>query len=402
MYSKHFIVVLIFSMTFLSQNSAEAQVWNISKGCAIDANSECIPNTLLTAVPFLRIVPDAIGGGMGDAGIATDANAYSLHYNASKIAFAESDSEFSVSYVPWLRNLGLNDVYMIYLGGYKKIDDLQSVGFDLRFFSLGEIDFTDVNGGSTGLGRPREMEIGMSYARKLSPNLSASVGGSFIYSNLASGQQVAGIDITAGRAFAADIALTYNSNPDLVGPGVNWVWGLSITNLGSKISYTRSEQREFIPTNLGLGVAMHRNIDEYNTITFAFDINKLMTPTPYPVSHPDYDKNGDGIADYRQKSTFAGVFGSFADAPGGISEEFKELSYSIGAEYWYDKQFAVRAGYFYENPLKGDRQYLTVGVGLKYNVFGFDFAYLAPTTAQRNPLDNTLRFSFTWGLEAPQ
>ncbi|MEL6124461.1 MAG: type IX secretion system outer membrane channel protein PorV, partial [Bacteroidota bacterium] len=235
---------------------------------------------------------------------------------------------------------------------------------------------------------------------KLSPKFSAAVGGSFIYSNLASGFQVGGVDITAGTAFAADISMAYNSNPDLVGPGVNWSWGLAITNLGSKISYTNAEnsQAEFIPTNLGIGAALTQNIDEYNTITFALDMNKLLVPTPFPVDHPEFSLDGDGVGDYRQKSTFAGVFGSFSDAPGGFSEELQELSFSLGAEYWYDRQFAVRAGYFYENPNKGDRQFLTIGVGLRYNVFGIDLSYLAPTNTQRSPLDNTLRFSFTFGL----
>lgn len=381
--------------------SLSSQVWNPETGCVQDSNGECIPNTLLSAVPFLRIVPDAIGGGMGDAGVATSANAYSLHYNASKIAFADQESEFSASYTPWLRNLGLNDVYLAYLGGFKKIDDLQGFGFDLRFFSLGDISFTDVNGGQLGMGRPRELEVGMAYTRKLSPKFSAAVGGSFVYSNLASGFQVNGVDIQAGTAFAADISMSYQTNPDLVGPGVNWSYGLSITNLGSKITYTNAPNAnaEFIPTNLAIGVAHIRNIDEYNKLTFTLDMNKLLVPTPYPVDHPEFSTDGDRIGDYRQKSTFAGVFGSFTDAPGGFSEELRELAFSFGAEYWYDNQFAVRAGYYYENPLKGDRQFLTVGVGLRYNVFGIDISYLAPTNAQRSPLDNTLRFSFTFGLD---
>ena len=394
------LLIAFVTLTLTMQSNAQFAVWDPAALCAIDPNGDCVPNTLLSAVPFLRIVPDAIGGGMGDAGVATPANAYSLNYNASKIAFAKNESEFSASYVPWLRNLGLNDVYLAYIGGYKKIDDIAGFGFDLRFFSLGDINFTDVNGASIGMGRPRELEVGVAYTRKLSPKFAAAVGGSFIYSNLASGFQVGGVDITAGTAFAADISMSYNSNPDLVGPGVNWSWGLAITNLGSKISYTNTEsaQAEFIPTNLGLGVGYTRNIDEYNKITFALDLNKLLVPTPYPVTHPDFDTDGDGIGDYRQKSPFAGVFGSFTDAPGGFSEELREFSISIGAEYWYDNQFAVRAGYFYENPKKGDRQYLTIGMGLRYNVFGIDLSYLAPTNAQRSPLDNTLRFSFTFGL----
>ena len=374
------------------------QFWNPEAGCVQDVNGECVPNTLLTAVPFLRIVPDARGGALGDAGIATSADPYSAHYNSSKLAFVQNDMEVSATFTPWLRNLGLTDVYLLYAGLYKRIDDFQTFGANIRFFSLGDINFTDINGNSSGTGRPREFEIGMSYARKLTDNFSAGIGGKFIYSNLASGQQVGGIDISAGTAFAADISATYISNPDLQGPGSSLSVGLSLTNIGSKITYTQSSEKEFIPANLGIGAAYLINLDDFNSVTFALDFNKLLVPTPIPVDHPDYDTDQNGRPDYREKSTFAGVFGSFADAPGGFSEELKEFSTSFGVEYWYDQQFAVRAGYYYENPLKGARQYITVGVGLRYNVFGIDISYLAPTNVQRSPLDNTLRFSFSFAL----
>ncbi len=375
------------------------QVYDPGKECVIDPNGNCVPNTLLNAVPFIRITPDAIGGGMGDAGIATRVNPYAMHYNASKLAFAEQNSEIAATYTPWLRNLGLNDVYLAYLGGYKKIDDLQAFGYNIRFFSLGSINFRDANGNVLGDGRPRELEAGIAYARKLSPKFSASVGGKYIYSNLATGFQVNGQDINSGNAFAADISVTYDSNPELgTNPGGSWTFGASIANLGSKISYLSSSRKEFIPTNLGIGLARKINIDDFNSFTFALDLNKLLVPTPIPLGHPDYDRDGNGIPDYREKSTFGAVLGSFADAPRGLAEELEEVSFSIGAEYWYDRQFAVRAGYFYEHPLKGARQYITVGVGIKYNVFGFDFSYLAPTINQRSPLDNTLRFSFTFAF----
>lgn len=396
------LLIFISTVVVINLSKINAQVFSPSAGCVVDPNGQCIPNTLLSAVPFLRINPDAIGGAMGDAGIATAANPYSAHYNASKLAFATKESEISAAYTPWLRNLGLTDVYLAYLGGYKKIDEFQTFGYNLRFFSLGEISFRDNNGNPIGDGRPREFEVGLSYARKLTDNFSAGLGGKFIYSNLASGQQVGGLDITAGTAFAADISVTYNSNPELRGPGSALSIGASISNLGSKISYTASNEREFIPTNLGIGTAYLVNLDDFNSLTFALDFNKLLIPTPIPPDHPDYDLNNDGKADYRNKSTFAGVFGSFSDAPGGFSEELKEFATSFGVEYWYDKQFAVRAGYFYEHPLKGDRQYITVGAGLKYNVFGIDISYLAPTNSQRSPLDNTLRFSFTFAFGESQ
>ena len=393
-------IVLLFLITLLAYFPSFGQIWNAERGCVLDANSQCVPNTLLTAVLFLTIAPDARSGAMGDAGVAISPDANSLHYNASKLAFVDKDVELSATYTPWLRNLGLSDVYMAYLSGYKKIDDLQSFAGALRFFSLGDINFTDINGAPTGTGKPREIEVTVAYARKLSDKLSAGIAGKFINSNLASGQQVQGVDITPGNAFAADISFTYSSNAHFGANGGNFSAGVSLTNLGSKISYTSNSQREFLPANLGLGTAFKMELDEFNSLTIALDLNKLLVPTPVPFDHEDYDRDNNDIPDYREQSTFGGIFGSFADAPGGLSEEIKEFSASLGFEYWYNNQFAVRAGYFYEHPLKGDRQFITLGVGLKYNVFGLDISYLAPTNTQRSPLDNTLRFSFKFDLGA--
>jgi len=391
----------------------EAQVFDPSKGCAIDVNGECISNTLLTAVPFLKIVPDARSGSMGDAGLAISPDANSMHFNASKLAFAEQNFSLSATYTPWLRELGLTDVYLAYLSGYNKLSEDQAIGFSLKFFSLGDINFTDINGNSTGSGRPREFEISGAYARKLGDNLSAAITAKYINSNLASGQQVQGIDITTANAFAADISLTYQTE---VGPNDNeFTFATAISNLGSKVSYTNSsDTKDFLPGNLGIGAAYKLNFDSYNSLTFALDINKLLVPTPQPfklienpgtdtareIDNPDFDLTGaenggpDGIGDYRQESLFKGILGSFTDAKGGLSEEIKELTYSFGVEYWYNNQFAVRTGYYFENELKGDRQYLTLGVGLKYNVAAINISYLIPTSNRRSPLDNTLRFSF--------
>ncbi len=396
---KFILLSTIGLLVMLTTSPLSSQViWNPEQGCAVGPNGDCVPNTTLSAVPFLTIIPDAIGGGMGDAGGATEANAYSLHYNASKLAFAEKESSFTASYTPWLRNLGLTDVFLTYLGGYFRISEDETFGAAFRFFSLGDINFTDVNGQPLGSGRPREFELSAAYARKLSPKLSAGLTAKFIYSNLASGFSVGNVDITSGQAFAADLSVTYHSEPDLGRSiGTDFGFGVAITNLGSKISYTNNSRREFIPANLRIGTAYKMNLDEYNSLTFAFDVNKLLLPSPFPVDHPEFDVNPqNGIGDFRERSTFGGVFGSFTDAPGGFSEELQEFSFSLGAEYWYDQQFAVRAGYYYEHPLKGDRQYLTIGVGLKYNLIGIDIAYLAPTNSQRSPLDNTLRFSFTF------
>jgi hypothetical protein len=361
-------------------------------------------------MPFLRIVPDARGGAMGDSGLTSSADPNSLHYNSSKLAFVEKDMSFSATYTPWLRNLGLQDVYLTYLSGYKKVDELQSLGFGLRFFSLGEINFTDFEGNPSGTGKPREIEFAVSYNRKLSENFSAGLTAKYIYSNLASGQQVGGIAISSANAFAADISFTYIKEGNLTTYGSQWTFGGAITNVGSKVTYTRNEFRDFLPANLGLGAGLLLNLDEYNSVSFHLDVNKLLVPSPQSPSffdedgneipNPEYDPNGNGEPDYKEQSTFSAMLGSFSDAQGGFSEEMREFNISFGVEYWYSKQFAVRTGYYYEHPIKGDRQFLTVGAGLKYNVFAIDISYLVPTNNRRNPLDNTLRFTLQFDFEA--
>jgi hypothetical protein len=223
--------------------------------------------------------------------------------------------------------------------------------------------------------------------------------GKFIYSNLAKGQQIDGIDIVAGTSGAVDISMTYVTQADLGDATSNITIGAAITNIGAKISYTDDKFKDFIPGNLGIGVAWDIDFDEHNRLTLGFDLNKLLVPTPKHQEDPEYDVDPkDGIADHRQKSLFSGVFGSFSDAPNGFSEEINELMYSFGLEYWYDKQFAVRAGYYYEHPTKGNRQFVTAGIGLKYNIFGLNLSYLIPTSNQRSPLDNTLRFSLIFDI----
>ena len=352
-------------------------------------------NAVTSAVPFLRITPDARGGSMGDVGLATSADPNAMHYNPSKLAFAEKRVSISATYTPWMRNLGLQDVYLAYLSGYVRLDKLQTVGFGLRYFSLGDIEFTDDNGGSLGQGRPNEFELTGGYARKLSDNLSAAIGAKFIYSNLATGQSVEGNEIKPGIAGAADLSLTYKTPVKFTKNKSEFTLGAAISNLGSKITYTSSINRDYIPTNLGIGLAWKFHLDEYNTLTFTSDFNKLLVPTPTPT-----DADQDSIADYRQYSSIRGVFKSFGDAPGGFKEEMKEINIGMGAEYWYDDQFAIRAGYFYEHYSKGNRKYFSVGFGVKYNIFGLNFSYLVPTTNQRNPLDNTLRFSLLFDFEA--
>ncbi len=367
-----------------------------SQFCDPRTNDNC-PNAIISAVPFLRIVPDARSAAMGDAGIASSADANSMHHNASKLAFIDSDIGLSASYSPWLRALGLQDVYLAYLSGYKRVGENQTLGMSLRFFALGDLQFTDINGLSLGQGKPNEFEVAFAYARKLSPYFSAGLTGKFIYSNLAGGQQIENVDIVAATAGAVDISFTYQK-PISIASGGTLRLGAAITNIGSKISYTKSEFKDFIPANLGLGAALEMNFDEYNQLTFLLDINKMLVPTPLSPDDPAYDENNNGYPDFREKALFEGIFGSFGDAPGGFKEELRELSYSIGAEYWYNKQFAFRAGYYYEHATKGNRQFLTAGLGLKYNVFGLNVSYLVPTSNQRSPLDNTLRFSIIFHL----
>ena len=377
---------LLIALVFLSQ-VAYSQ-------CQFEKSLDC-PNTIISAVPFLRIVPDARSAAMGDAGIASSPDANSMHHNASKLAFIDSDLGLAASYSPWLRSLGLQDVYLAYLAGYKRLDEYQTLGASLRYFALGDLQFTDVNGEEIGVGRPNEFEIAVAYARKLSDNFSAGLTGKFIYSNLAGGQQIDAIDIVAATAGAVDISFTYQKPLN----NGNLRIGAAFTNLGSKVSYTKSEFKDFIPGNFGLGAAWEMNFDDYNQLTLLLDINKLLVPTPLPDTHPQYDENNNDFPDFREKPLFEGVFGSFGDAPNGFKEEIRELMYSIGFEYWYNKQFAFRGGYYYEHPTKGNRQFLTAGLGLKYNVFGLNVSYLVPTSNQRSPLDNTLRFTLVFHLD---
>ncbi|MFM9951844.1 MAG: type IX secretion system outer membrane channel protein PorV [Saprospiraceae bacterium] len=358
-------------------------------------------NTVVTAVPFLRIVSDARSGAMGDVGIGLSADPNAMHFNASKLVFAEQEVGVSATYTPWLRSLGLSDVYLAYLTGYYKLDEFQTLGMGLRYFSLGSIQFTDTEGQELLTGRPNEFEVAFAYARKLSDKLSAGITGKFIYSNLAAGQQLEGGEtIEAGVGGAADISFTYKTPIKTRNGDSDLTIGVAFTNIGSKITYTKSIDRDFIPANFGLGAAWTLNLDDFNTLTFAGDLNKLMVPTPCPTGTDcDVDPQ-DGRLDYKQQSSVSGIFSSFSDAPEGFNEELRELQYSLGVEYWYDKQFAVRAGYFHEHVQKGNRKFFTVGLGLKYNIFGMNFSYLIPTTNQRNPLDNTLRFSLLFDFGA--
>ncbi len=366
-------------------------------GCSVSVTAQSTANRInvvTTAVPFLRISPDARSGGMGDIGVATIPDANSIFWNLSKIPFAKSNSAIALTYTPWLKGLDLNDVYLVSGAGYYQLDDQQAISGSLRYFSLGNIQFTDNLGNALQTYRPREFSVDAGYSRKLSDKLGIGIALRYINSNLASGQSSSGSTYKTGSAVAGDLSLFHDGSQGGSASGLNW--GVAITNLGSKIGYTNdASEKDFIPANLGLGAAYVNVFDESNKVTFGLDINKLLVPTPPAI--------GDslGLANYHNKGVVSSWFSSFGDAPGGFSEELKEFQISVGAEYTYMDQFSFRAGYFYENPTKGDRKYFTVGAGLNYNMFGLNFSYLIPSGngINRNPLSNTLRFSLIFNLD---
>ena len=355
-------------------------------------------NVVTTAVPFLRISPDARAGGMGDVGVATSPDASSPFWNLAKTSFAQSQFSAGLTYTPWLKDLGLNDVYLLALSGYYKLDEEQALAASVRYFSLGNISFTDPNGNSWGEGRPREFSVDVGYTRKLSDRIGLGIALRYINSNLSAGAPSAGNAYKPGNAVAGDISFFY-TGADEAGQG--WNFGATLTNLVSKIGYTNdATQKDYIPANLSLGAAYTKVFDENNKIQFGLDIHKLLVPTP-PVFTGDIPTDSALTVEYRSKSVVNSWFSSFGDAPGGFSEELKEFSFSLGAEYSYNDQFFARAGYFFEDKTKGNRKYFTVGLGLKYNVFGLNFSYLVPSGSgvTRNPLSNTLRFGLIFDLD---
>lgn len=355
-------------------------------------------NVVTSAVPFLRISPDARAGGMGDLSLATAPDANSGFYNLAKTPFATSNTGFAVTYTPWLKDLGLTDVYLMSAAGYKKLDDLQAISGGIRYFSLGNIQFTDISGLDFGEGRPREFGLDLGYSRKLSEKLALGFAFRYIYSNLAAGQVIGSTTYKAGNAVAGDISLYYTGTAQ---GGSGWNFGGAITNLGSKIGYTNdATQKDYIPTDLGLGVSYTKAYDESNKLTFGIDAHKLLVPTP-PRFSGDYSADSLSIAKYRSKSVVGSWFSSLGDAPGGFGEELKEVNLSLGAEYNYNEQFMFRAGYFYENKTKGNRTFFTVGFGIKYNLMNLNFSYLVPSGqgVNRNPLSNTLRFGIVFDMD---
>lgn len=378
-----------------------AAVTLLMAGMGQNANAQQRINVVTTAVPFLRISPDARAGGMGELGLATSPDAASSFFNIAKVPFNQQKAGVNVTYTPWLKNI-VNDVYLASLSGFYKLDNNQALSGSLRYFNLGNIQFTDFNGNQLQSFNPREFGIDVGYSRKLSDRTGLGVALKYIYSNLAG--SVGNSSFKAGSSIAGDIGL-YHTAQNTEGQG--FAFGLALSNLGAKIGYTdNAEAKDFIPANFGIGATYTKVFDESNKLTFGIDLNKLLVPTPpLPVVDPNNQQQADSInqvnlRNYRSKSVVGSWFSSFGDAPGGFTEEMKEFQVSIGAEYWYNNQFALRGGYFWEDQTKGNRRYFTAGVGIKYNIFGLNFSYLIPTgqAVNQNPLANTLRFSLVFDL----
>ncbi|WP_345948735.1 type IX secretion system outer membrane channel protein PorV [Mucilaginibacter sp. PAMB04274] len=346
-------------------------------------------NGLITAVPFLTIAPDSRSGAMGDAGVALSPDVNANYWNPSKLAFIEGRDNVALSYSPWLRRL-VSDVNLAYLSYARKLDDRNAIGLSLRYFNLGSIQLIDAGQTDQGTYSPNEFSVDGSFARKFGQNFSLALTARYIHSGLTNGAVVNGQQTKAGNAVAADVSAYYTKQTIQFGKQAQLSFGATASNLGTKMSFSTNGQSYFLPANLRLGVADTWFLENNSHFTLTLDINKLMVPTP-----PIRDNKGNVIQGYDDdRSIPAGIFGSFADAPGGFGEELKEISYAAGAEYGYNKQIFFRAGYFYENPSKGDRQYATLGAGFKYNIFNLDLAYLL-ATQQKSPLANTLRFTLS-------
>jgi hypothetical protein len=333
---------------------------------------------ITTAVPFLLISPDARHAALGDAGVASSPDANSSYWNPAKLVFIETAYGGTISYTPWLGKI-INDMSISYLSGYYKFTQEQAVSMALKYFDLGEIFFTEDGVNGTNF-NPREFSFDLTYSRKLTEELGLGLTGRYIHSNLTGAFNSGGVDARPGKSVAADIGIFYTKQL----PGAlssNLSLGASISNIGAKITYSDNNNKDFLPTNLRLGGAYTTSLDSYNTLTFLLDFNKLLVPT--------IDKD---------QSLLRGMFSSFTDAPGGFSEEVHEIATSMGVEYWYNKVFAARLGYFLEAYDKGNRKYLTMGAGFRRNTFGFDIAYLVPTNKREHPLAETLRFTILFQL----
>lgn len=402
----------LFSLAFSNTSELQAQITTGEL-----TGSDAI-NTITTAVPLLLITPDARAAALGDAGGAMSADANSIHWGAAKLAFAEDDAAISLSYIPWLRNL-VPDINLAYLSTYKKLKNGQAIGGSLRYFSLGNIVFTDIVGNVTGQFNPNEFAVDLAYSRKLTDRWAGGLALRYIFSNLTGGIDVQNTQTFPGQSVSADISAYYfNDDITVAGNKATYSFMTAFTNLGAKISYTKTADRNFIPMNLRLGNSLKIKLDDYNSFTFLMDLNKLLVPTP-PIISSEPGSNEILAGMNPDVSVVQGIFQSFYDAPGFpqldeqgnrifnddgslqvrngsvFREELREVIICGGVEYSYSDVFMVRAGYFHEHFTKGNRRYFTLGAGVKFNVFKLDLAYLIPTV-QRHPLENTLRFTLAF------
>jgi hypothetical protein len=362
------------------------------------SGQDSLRNPITVGVPFLSFAPDSRASAMGDAGVATSPDAASVHWNNAKLAFIENDLGFAFSYSPWLGNL-VDDMSLNYLAFYKKIDQTQAFGVTMRYFDLGEIQLIDEFQNLGNLENPSELALDGTYSRKLSENMGVGVTARFIWSNIA-GNITGAPDAKAGTSIAVDLGWYYTKPIIFSGMNSELSLGAHLSNIGQKVTYSTKSNESFIPGNMRLGTAFKTSLDPYNTITFAVDLNKLLVPTPPIVETDGSGKEVIVAGKDPDRSLLSGTFGSFTDAPNGFREELQEITYSFGAEYWYQDIFSFRAGYFHEHENKGDRKYLTLGAGFRYQILGIDFSYLVPTAGKNHPLADTLRLSLIFSLDS--
>lgn len=411
---------ILLSFTIVLFSSHQLAMAQPTGGSGVTQNNLQL-NTITTSLPFMAITPDSRAGGMGDAGTALSANSTSVYWNTSLLSFAKQKSEVSLSYTPWLRQL-TNDIHLSYLAGYRQLNKVHSIGGSLRYFSLGEITFTDINGDILRDDKPSEFELVGAYAFKLADRFSIGVNGKFAYSNLTGGLTVAGVNTKPGIVGAADLSFSYfNDDAHIGNTDGTYTFGLTINNIGNKVSYSELSRRDFIPMNLKIGNSFLAEFDDYNKVTFSLDLQRLLVPTP--AIYQLIDGNNVMLAGMNgDVGIITSMMQSFYDAPGVLAEdengdyiqnqdgtyqivkgtrlkeELAEINIAAGAEWWYSDVLALRGGVFYENKNKGNRQFLNLGASLKYNMFAIDFSYLASLNGRQSPLANTLRFTLRLNL----
>jgi len=356
-----------------------------SRGQSNYSNKSGDLQTITTAVPFLNITPDARAGGMGDVGVATSPDANATYWNPGKLAFNKNAMGAAISYNPWLRKL-VNDMSLSYLSGYKKLRKEDAIGVSLKYFNLGQITTTNTSAQVTGQYQPNEFAVGADYSRMLSKHFSLGLGLKFFRSDLVSNYSGNSGISKAINSVSADIGAYYTKDFLAGGRNCNYSFGAAITDIGPKVTYTDANHLNFIPTNLRVGNTITFETDPFNKFSFSIDANKYLVPSYGDTAKHDF---------------VSGMYTSFTDAKGGFKGELNEIILCMGGEYWYTDLFAVRAGYHYENPQNGNRRYVNLGIGIRYQVFGLDMAYLIPIQ-QSNPLAETLRFTLHFNFAAKQ